>query len=314
MANAAAKNHRRSRLHEEHEEHVNHERWLITYADMITLLMVLFIVLYSISQVDLAKFRRLKEGVAGGFGGPAAAGALEGGAGPLEGGGGVFDAGLNGTQAVTSAQAAQAALADAQARAAGARQQRSVLQGAQREIQRSLDKEGLGATVKFRLEARGLVVTIVSDRVLFEPGQAELRHEGREVVDKLAAAIGRLPNNLAVEGHTDNVPISGRYASNWELSTARATTVLRELIERHGISPSRLSAAGYADERPLATNDTVDGRAANRRVELVVLADVAAALTEITAGADPPVGEVTAGVDYADELNGTSPHAPEGHD
>ena len=314
MANAAAKNHRRSRLHEEHEEHVNHERWLITYADMITLLMVLFIVLYSISQVDLAKFRRLKEGVAGGFGGPAAAGALSGGAGPLEGAGGVFDVGLNGTHAVTTAQAAQAALANAQARAAGARQQRAVLQGAQKEIQRSLDKEGLGAAVKFRLESRGLVVTIVSDRVLFEPGQADLRHEGREVVDKLAAAISRLPNKLAVEGHTDNVPISGRYVSNWELSTARATTVLRELIERHGISPSRLSAAGYADERPVAVNDTVEGRAANRRVELVVLADVAAVLTEITAGADPPVGEVTAGVDYADELNGTTTHAPEGHD
>jgi chemotaxis protein MotB len=292
MATASAKSHRRSKLHEEHEEHVNHERWLITYADMITLLMVLFIVLYSISQVDLAKFRRLKEGVAGGFGGPAAAGALSGGAGPLEGGGGVFDAGLHGTEAVTSAQAAQAALADAQARAAGARQQRSVLQGAQQEIQRSLDKEGLGDTVKFRLESRGLVVTIVSDKVLFDPGQADLRPEGREVVDKLAAAIGRLPNKLSVEGHTDNVPISGRYPSNWELSTARATTVLRELLEHHGISPTRLQAAGYADERPVGSNDTAEGRSANRRVELVVLADVAAALHDIANGADPPVGEI----------------------
>jgi chemotaxis protein MotB len=154
----------------------------------------------------------------------------------------------------------------------------------------------------------------VSDRVLFEPGQADLRAEGREVVDKLAAAIGRLPNKLAVEGHTDNVPISGRYASNWELSTARATTVLRELLERHGISPSRLSAAGYADERPLAANDTAEGRAANRRVELVVLADVSAALSEITAGADPPVGEVAPGINYADELNGATTPAPEGHD
>ena len=210
MATASAKSHRRSKLHEEHEEHVNHERWLITYADMITLLMVLFIVLYSISQVDLAKFRRLKEGVAGGFGGPAAAGALSGGVGPLQGGGGVFDAGLHGTQAVTSAQAAQAALADAQARTAGARQQRSVLQGAQQEIQHSLDQEGLGDTVRFRLEPRGLVVTIVSDKVLFDPGQADLRPEGRAVVDKVAAALGRLPNTLAVEGHTDNTPISGR--------------------------------------------------------------------------------------------------------
>ncbi|HET9772431.1 MAG TPA: flagellar motor protein MotB, partial [Acidimicrobiia bacterium] len=255
----------------------------------------LFIVLYSISQVDLAKVRRLKEGVAGGVGGPAAAGALSGGAGPLEGGGGVFETGLRGTQAVTSAQAAQAALADAQARATGARQQRSVLQGAQQEIQRSLDQEGLGDTVRFRLESRGLVVTIVSDRVLFEPGQADLRAEGREVVDKLAAAIGRLPNRLSVEGHTDNVPISGRYPSNWELSTARATTVLRELIERHHVDPGRLSAAGYADERPVAGNDTGDGRGANRRVELVVLADVAAALKEIANGADPPVGEINPG-------------------
>ncbi|HKN38609.1 MAG TPA: flagellar motor protein MotB [Acidimicrobiia bacterium] len=292
MATASAKAHRRSRLHEEEEEHVNHERWLITYADMITLLMVLFIVLYSISQVDLAKFRRLKEGVAGGFGGPAAAGALSGGAGPLEGGGGVFDAGLHGTEAVTSAQAAQAALADAQAKAAGARQQRSVLQGAQQEIQRSLDKEGLSDTVKFRLEARGLVVTIVSDKVLFDPGQADLRPEGRDIVDKLAAAIGRLPNKLSVEGHTDNTPISGRYPSNWELSTARATTVLRELIEGHGISPARLQAAGYADERPVAGNATPEGRSANRRVELVVLADVSAALNDIASGNDPPVGEV----------------------
>src|SRR2546423_10346195 len=91
MATATAKA-RRSKLHEEHEEHVNHERWLITYADMITLLMVLFIVLYSISQVDLAKFRRLKQGIAGGFGGPTALAALQGGAGPLHGGGAGFDA------------------------------------------------------------------------------------------------------------------------------------------------------------------------------------------------------------------------------
>src|SRR5438105_7437225 len=292
MATASAKAHRRSRLHEEEEEHVNHERWLITYADMITLLMVLFIVLYSISQVDLAKFRRLKEGVAGGFGGPAAAGALSGGAGPLQGGGGVFDSGLHGTEAVTSAQAAQAARADAQARAAGARQQRSLLQGAQQEIQRSLDKEGLGDTVRFRLEARGLVVTIVSDKVLFDPGQADLRPEGRDIVDKLAGAIGPLPNKLSVEGHTDNTPISGRYPSNWELSTARATTVLPDLIERHGIDPARLQAAGYADERPVASNDTPEGRSANRPVEPGVPADVAAARHDIAYGNDPPVGEL----------------------
>jgi chemotaxis protein MotB len=282
VATASAKAHRRSRLAEEEEEHVNHERWLITYADMITLLMVLFIVLYSISQVDLAKFRQLKSGIAGGFGGPSSSAALTGGAGPLEGGGGVFDAGLQAASGVSPDQAAQSALAAAEARAAGARQQRAVLQNAQQQIQHSLDQVGLGNTVAFRLEARGLVVTIVSDKVLFDPGQADLRAEGREIVDNLAAVLGRLPNKLSVEGHTDNTPISGRYPSNWELSTARATTVLRELIDRHGLAADRLQAAGYADTRPVATNDTPDGRAANRRVELVVLADVAAALDQAT--------------------------------
>src|SRR2546422_5288873 len=124
MATAGAKAHRKSKLHEEHEEHVNHNRWLIPYADMITLLMVLFIVLYSISQVDLAKFRRLKQGIAGGFGGPTALAAVQGGAGPLQGGGAVFDA--QGTRSGTppSAEALEGVLTDIPARPAGAPKQR----------------------------------------------------------------------------------------------------------------------------------------------------------------------------------------------
>jgi chemotaxis protein MotB len=262
---------RKSRLHETHEEHENHERWLITYADMITLLMVLFIVLFSISQVDLAKFRRLKEGVAGGFGGAAAAGALEGGAGALDGGPAALDAKL---PSANELKTATEALKAQNTRLAAERQEHQVLDGVQKEIQHSLDVDGLGDTVHFRLESRGLVVTVVTDRVLFDIGEADLRPEGREVLDHLASALGRLPNHISVEGHTDNTPISGRYPSNWELSTARATTVLRELIERHGLAAERLQAAGYADQRPVAGNDTVEDRAANRRVEIVVLSAV----------------------------------------
>jgi chemotaxis protein MotB len=261
----------RARRHSHDEEHESHERWLITYADMITLLMVLFIVLYSISQVDLAKFRRLKDGLAGGFGGPAAAGLLDGGVGPIEGGGGVFDAGLPNPEVLESAGAA---LAAQNARLAAQRKERDVLEGVRREIAESLGEAGVGDAVRFRLEARGLVVTIVTDRVLFDLGEADLRPEGREVIDHLAPALVRLPNLIAVEGHTDNLPISGRFPSNWELSTARATTVLRELIERHGLAPARLQAAGYADQRSVAGNDTAEGRSANRRVEIVVLSDV----------------------------------------
>jgi chemotaxis protein MotB len=290
MATAVAKG-RRSRLHEEEEEHVNHERWLITYADMITLLMVLFIVLYSISQVDLAKFKQLKSGIAGGFGGPTALAAVQGGAGPLEGGGAVFEAQVTGNDTQQSAStSAQAALADVQSRVNAARQEKSVLQAAQQQIQHSLDAAGLGDAVQFRLEARGLVVTIVSDKVLFDPGEADLRPEGAAILDQLAAALGTLPNKLSIEGHTDNTPISGRYPSNWELSTARATTVLRSLIEQHGIGPDRLQAAGYADTQPVASNATAEGRAANRRVEIVVLGDVAAAMENSGAPAAPNPG------------------------
>jgi chemotaxis protein MotB len=280
---------RKHAVHE--EEHENHERWLVTYADMITLLMVLFIVLYSISQVDLAKFKQLKSGIAGGFGGPTALAAVQGGAGPLEGGGAVFEAQVTGNDTQQSAStSAQAALADVQSRVNAARQEKSVLQAAQQQIQHSLDAAGLGDAVQFRLEARGLVVTIVSDKVLFDPGEADLRPEGAAILDQLAAALGTLPNKLSIEGHTDNTPISGRYPSNWELSTARATTVLRSLIEQHGIGPDRLQAAGYADTQPVASNATAEGRAANRRVEIVVLGDVAAAMENSGAPAAPNPG------------------------
>jgi len=291
MATAVAKA-RRSRLHEEEEEHVNHERWLITYADMITLLMVLFIVLYSISQVDLAKFKQLKSGIAGGYGGPTTLAAVQGGAGPLEGGGAVFEAQVTGddTQQSASTASAQAALAAAQNRLDAARQEKSVLQSAQQQIQHSLDAVGLGSAVQFRLESRGLVVTIVSDKVLFDPGEADLRPEGAAILDGLAGALGTLPNKLSIEGHTDNTPISGRYPSNWELSTARATTVLRSFIEEHGIAPDRLQAAGYADTQPVAGNDTPEGRAANRRVEIVVLGDVTAALDNAAPAGPNPGG------------------------
>jgi chemotaxis protein MotB len=273
--------------HEVHEEPENHERWLITYADMITLLMVLFIVLYSISQVDLAKFRRLKTGIAGGFGGAAAAGALEGGASPMEGGGSAFDAGLPSVEVLKNAGEA---LVAQNARLAARNQERQTLDGVRQEIQKSLDADGLGDTVHFRLEDRGLIVTVVTDRVLFDVGEAVLRPEGREVLDHLAPALGRLPNQISVEGHSDNTPISGRYPSNWELSTARATTVLRELIEQDGLAAARLQAAGYADQRPVTGNDTVEGRAANRRVEIVVLSTAAEPAAEPAAA---PAGATT---------------------
>lgn len=120
---------------------------------------------------------------------------------------------------------------------------------------------------------RGNMVVELPDNVLFDSGRAELRPAGQETLSRVAEVLARVPNrNFLVAGHTDNVPLGrrSRYASNWELSAARGVAVVRYLAE-HGMSPERLAAAGYADTQPVASNDTEEGRAQNRRIEIIVL-------------------------------------------
>jgi chemotaxis protein MotB len=248
----------RVRRRDHEEEHDNEERWLLTYADMITLLMVLFIVLFSIGQINIKKFEQLRSGLAASFGTSQNA-VLDGGAGVLDGG-----------ESPINEQSAQEILDQQRAAAAASTRQ---LQQTADEVKKALAGQGLGDKVTFRLEARGLVLQIVTDQVLFDLGKADLRPEGRAVLDGLAVALKDVPNAISVEGHTDNRPISGfPFTSNWELSTYRATTVVRYLIDEKGLDRKRISAAGYGEERPLVPNDTPAHQSQNRRVEIVVLA------------------------------------------
>jgi chemotaxis protein MotB len=251
----------RRKKHEEHEEHVNHERWLITYADMITLLMVLFIVLFSMSQLDLAKYEKLKASLSGAFAGSK----------PIQGGDGVLEAGTSPIAMPGIATQAQQALANQQAQQAAAAAEHQQLEQAKEQLGAALEKVGLAGGVRLTVERRGLVVSIASDQVLFDPGQATLKPAGRVIIQQLAGPLAALHNPIRIEGHTDDVPIaSGSFPSNWELSTARATTVLRELAASHAIAADRLSATGFADTQPMASNATPAGRARNRRVEILV--------------------------------------------
>lgn len=138
------------------------------------------------------------------------------------------------------------------------------------ELQEMLKKMGLEGELKIAYEAIGIRL-ILQERLLFDSGSAEIKPEMITIVDKIADIIREIPNPIEVEGHTDNIPISTpRFPSNWELSTARASTIVRYFISK-GISSERLKASGYADTRPIASNATPDGRAQNRRVEIVIL-------------------------------------------
>lgn len=250
------------------EEHENIERWLLTYADMITLLMVLFIVLFSIGQLDLKKFEELSQGLSESFGTPAPVISSEAG-----GARGVLDGGAEPTGEEFDPESAQEAAATLASQIAQERAEERLLVETQELIQGTLDGQGLGSQVTYRLEARGLVLNVVSDQVLFDTGRADLRPDGITVLDGVAQALKELPNKILIEGHTDNRPLNGGlpYPTNWELSTGRAMSVLRYFVERHGLDPNRVSGAGYGEFRPLVPNDTAVHQSQNRRVEIVVL-------------------------------------------
>jgi len=262
------------------EEHENSERWLVTYADMLTVLMALFIVMFALSVVDKKKFEEFANGLNDKQGA---------GTSFLDGGDGLLVAPAN---AMTlDVEAAKQALVEKQEREAAALRENSDLSEARDKISEALVQKGMAGSVRFRIDERGLVVTVVTDDVLFELGSATLRPAGTSVLDAIAPALVALPNQITVEGHTDDLPISpgGRFATNWELSTERATSVLRYVLERHAVPAQRLSAAGYADQRPLGPN-TPAGRSTNRRVEVIVraAAPAATATTDPAAPAPPP--------------------------
>ncbi len=202
------------------EEPENTDRWLISYADFITLMFTFFAALYALSSVDKAKMEQ-------------------------------FSGSLNQTFKVIEKPIP---LID---------NQKTMLM---EDIKKATgDLQGI--TVKN--EPRGVVVTF-SDSVLFASGSAELKPEIYAVLEKLSKLLSTLPGRFAIEGHTDNVPISSpKYSSNWELSTARAASMLHFFIEK-GIDPAKYSVAGYAEFRPLESNATEEGRQKNRRVEIVI--------------------------------------------
>ncbi|MGZ4200706.1 MAG: flagellar motor protein MotB [Thermoleophilaceae bacterium] len=245
-------------------DHENEERWLLTYADMITLLMALFMVLFSISSVNISKYQSLQESLKDAFSGKI-----------LPGGKQIQQSGSSGTSATPRATPSirpQLPAIEQKAKAAEAAKVQAEFKKIKQEIDSYAKQHKISMQLQTVITKRGLIVRLLTDKVLFDPGQAVLKTPAAPLLTNVAHALNIDKSHpIMVEGHTDSVPISGsQFPSNWELSTARASVVVRFMI-RTGVDKYRLGAAGYAYLYPVASNNTEAGRSKNRRVEIVLL-------------------------------------------
>lgn len=243
------------------EEHENHERWLVSYADFITLLFAFFVVMYAISSINEGKYRVLSDSLVDAF--KQTPTSQE----PLR---------LGKEQPHRSQSSKQNVILQPievrkaeQAQETKRKKQEEKMKGIATDLLKVMEplvKEG-----QVRVTQSPLGVSIeINASVLFAPGQAQLEKQSIQVLTAVGQVVAGVPNAVQIEGHTDNIPISTpAYPSNWELSTARASSVVRLFIE-NGVSPSRLTAIGYADQRPVEPNDTNEGRGRNRRVTVMI--------------------------------------------
>lgn len=260
--------------HAEEPEKENSERWLLTYADLITLLMAFFMVLYAMSQVDLKKYRGLKGSLFNAFNRSSATtgGVLGSGTGKVFGEG-------SGSFAPPPVKVTPPDLkrVDPEFRQMATK------------MQQYRSTAGIEASARVTFDERGMVVQL-DNSLLFPAGSAQLTAEARHLLDNLAEMLQPQTNHIRVEGHTDDTPIhTTRYPSNWQLSTDRAANVIQYWVEKGDLPPERLSAAGYGKYRPVVPNDSPAHRSLNRRVEIVILRR---SLTKLEPQGKPTPGEV----------------------
>ncbi len=264
----------------------NTDRWLTTYSDMITLLLVFFVLLYSMSLVDLEKFRKISYGLSLVFGtgftefidedAEAFGGKVNGVSDPVI----VFDRFVPPVikdiekigESFYREKPDQIKDYELEDNKKFVSDEETELLGIARNLKQKIAEAKLEDKVTISMEGGILIIRIKTEGVLFDSGSADLKENVVPILDIIGDSLRFYRGLIMVEGHTDNVPINTlKYPSNWELSTARAVSVLKYWVEKNVILPTDIVAAGYADTRPVDTNETPEGRAKNRRVEILVL-------------------------------------------
>jgi chemotaxis protein MotB len=248
------------------EEHDNRERWLVSYADFITLLFAFFTTLYAISTVDAQKMGKMVTSMRASFDSIVLDPIIKS-----------TSAGQSSGEGSGSRESIKVLPDRGAGKRRGANVKKEILNGEKAMSRLKNDIEARVSTgfmkgmVRAHLEPRGLVISL-GEAGLFDSGSDQIKMQGKTLLDTVAKGLASVGNYIRVEGHTDNVPICNfRFPSNWELSTARATAMVSYLISNSDLDPEHLSAAGYGQYRPTESNDTEEGRARNRRVDIVVL-------------------------------------------
>lgn len=236
--------------------------WLDTYADTITLLMTFFVLLYSMSSVDAKKFESIASALNSVLTGHSADSILQ------------YDV-YQGNAPIIGQES------NSGDNNANAKEQENLNKGDEKtekettyeQVSKFVQANDLSSLVSIKSDDRGVIIQI-KDSILFETGKAELKQESQGMLDKINALISTLPNNIIVEGHTDNVPINtSQFPSNWELSGARAARVVRYFVNEKGQNASRFKAQGLADTQPIVANDSEEHKAQNRRVNILIVAN-----------------------------------------
>lgn len=265
------------------------ERWLLTYADLMNLLLILFIILYAMSQISVAKFNELATSLRSAFGDSSPASVIsQGGAGnsliPME--------------------------ANAPSSVIPAKLEEQQMEAVKQTVSEIVQQENLQGEVDVSIQERGVVISI-KEKVLFKPGSAVIEDASKQTLESIGRVLLSIPgNHIRVEGHTDSDPINTpQFPSNWELSAARSTNVLRFIVDRVGINPRIISAVGYGEFTPKVPNDSVEHKAMNRRVDIVILKNI---LSKSEAGTQTQPNNKASGTNTGNNPEPEPPKPPKG--
>jgi chemotaxis protein MotB len=286
---------------EEHEEHGPDERWMASYMDMVTVLMCMFIVLFAMSTVDAKKFDLLRNSLATGFG-QSDIGKLDIAQGTIVDPTKVSKTGENFGAGPQTGKATAAAAAAKVAEAAAVTEV-DAIKNLQAKVSASLAVQGLQGTVQYTIDQRGLTIRLVDQQAFFAPNSTVLQGSAPQVLDDIAGVLSPTGLDVAVEGHADSRATLPPFPTNWELSSGRAVSVLRRMVESGGVNPAKIGAVGYGSSRPLSLGTALADYAQNRRVDIIALSNaseaVRALIPDVVSGKIPGSPTAEAPVDSA---------------